>query len=231
MQIVLRRAFDLCWIFCAESDGAKSLIVHRWLKPQGLRYWMGTNEFQHSPAEAASDALDFMQEVRKTVNEINREKIHYQYGSNPCLLHLSLQANFGDERSNAHIFTQDTRWATLVMTVCIDGTNLPPMLIFKEKQDGRIVAKEFPTFPTGCTLLRECMDGQRCNAWVGWKNLKPFIASAPENVVPLLMLDSYWCHMMALAVGSIQNPGMEVENILGGYTSLCCLLMLEWIGH
>ena len=35
---------------------------------------MGTNESQRSPAEAASDALDFMQEIRKTVSETNREK-------------------------------------------------------------------------------------------------------------------------------------------------------------
>ena len=98
MQIVSKKASDLCRIFRAKSDGAKSLIVYRWLKVQGLRYWMGTNESQRSSAEAASDALNFMQEIRKTVSEKNCEKIHNQYGSNPCLLHLSLQSNFGHER-------------------------------------------------------------------------------------------------------------------------------------
>ena len=64
----------MCQFFRAKSDGAKSLIVHRWLKAWGLRYQMGTNESQRSPAKAASDALDLMQEIRKTVSERNREK-------------------------------------------------------------------------------------------------------------------------------------------------------------
>ena len=51
--------------FYAKSDGAKSLIVYRWLKTQRLRYWMGTHESQHYTAVAASDSLDFMQEIRK----------------------------------------------------------------------------------------------------------------------------------------------------------------------
>ena len=49
-----------------------------------------------------------------------------------------------------HTSKQDTRWATLAVKVCVDGTKLPPMLIFKGKQYGRIAAKEFPTFPTSC---------------------------------------------------------------------------------
>ena len=45
--------------------------------------------------------------------------------------------------------TQDTRQATLEVTVCADGTKLPPMLIFKNKQNDRVAAKECQTFPTG----------------------------------------------------------------------------------
>ena len=73
-RIVLRRAPDLCRIFCAKLDCAKSLIVHWWLKAKGLRYQMGTNEFQRSPAEEASDTLNFMLEKRKKVRETNHEK-------------------------------------------------------------------------------------------------------------------------------------------------------------
>ena len=74
MQIVSRRASDLCRIFRTNLDGAKSLIVHEWFKAQGLRYLMGTNESQCSHVEAASDALNFMQKIRKTVSETNYEK-------------------------------------------------------------------------------------------------------------------------------------------------------------
>ena len=55
--------------------------------------------------------------------------------------------------------TKDTRWATLAVTVCADGTKLPPMLIFKGKQNGSFAAKEFSTFPTGCEYFVRRMHG------------------------------------------------------------------------
>ena len=107
--------------------------------------------------------------------------------------------------------------------MCADGTKLCPMLIFKDKQNGRIAAKKSPMFPTGCEYFCQenaLMDEGAMLEWVG-KIPKPFIATAPENVVPLLVLDSYQCHMMASVVGSIQNLGVEVEHISGGCASLC----------
>ncbi len=50
----------------------------------------------------------------------------------------------------------------------------------------------------------------RCqeNAWmdevvmIAWVDevLAPYVATAPDDVIPLLILDSYRCHMMALVV-------------------------------
>ena len=92
-----------------------------------------------------------------------------------------------------HTSTQDTRWATLAVTMCADGTKLPPMMIFKGKQNGRIAAKEFPTFPTGCEYF--CQENALVNKGAMLKQVekifKPFIETAPRNVIPLLMLDSY----------------------------------------
>ena len=51
--------------------------------------------------------------------------------------------------------------------------------------------------------------------------LKPYVDAAPQNVVPLLFLDSYHCHMMNSVVNAIQNLGVEVKHIPGGCTSLC----------
>ena len=51
--------------------------------------------------------------------------------------------------------------------------------------------------------------------------LKPYVNMAPDNMVPLLFLDSYCCHMMNLVVNVIQDLGVEVEHIPGGCTSLC----------
>jgi hypothetical protein len=60
-------------------------------------------------------------------------------------------------------------------------------------------------------------------AWVD-KVLAPYITMAPDKVVPLLVLDSYQCHMMALVVQMIQELGVEVKNIPVGCTSLCQLV-------
>ena len=47
------------------------------------------------------------------------------------------------------------------------------------------------------------------------------IEMAPKNVVLLLVLDSFQCHMMMLVVEAIHQLGVEVEHIPGGYTSFC----------
>ena len=51
--------------------------------------------------------------------------------------------------------------------------------------------------------------------------LKPYVDTAPDDVVPILFLDSYRCHMMNSVVNAIQDLGVEVEHIPGGCTLLC----------
>ena len=51
--------------------------------------------------------------------------------------------------------------------------------------------------------------------------LKPYVDTAPEDMVPILFLDSYHCHMMNSVVNAIQDHGVQVEHIPGGCTSLC----------
>ena len=60
------------------------------------------------------------------------------------------------------------------------------------KLNGRIVQHEFLTYPEG--MIYACQD----NAWMDervmlmwvYMVLKPYVDTAPENVVPLLFLDS-----------------------------------------
>jgi hypothetical protein len=44
---------------------------------------------------------------------------------------------------------------------------------------------------------------------------------APEDIIPLLILDSYQCHMMASVVYKIQELGVKVKHIPGRCTALC----------
>ncbi len=64
------------------------------------------------------------------------------------------------------------------------------------------------------------MDERVMLAWVE-EVLAPYVATAPDDIIPLLILDSYRCHMMASVVCKIQELGVEVKHIPGGCTSLC----------
>ena len=64
------------------------------------------------------------------------------------------------------------------------------------------------------------MDEKAMIEWVE-NILKPYIETASKNVVLLLLLDSYGCHMMTSVVEAIQQLGVEVKHIPGGCTSLC----------
>jgi hypothetical protein len=64
------------------------------------------------------------------------------------------------------------------------------------------------------------MDEQVMLAWVE-EVLAPYVATAPEDIIPLLILDSYQCHMMASVVYKTQDLDVEVKHIPGRCTSLC----------
>ena len=49
--------------------------------------------------------------------------------------------------------------------------------------------------------------------------LQLYVNTAPDDVVPILFLDLYRCHM-ASVVEVIQELGVEVEHIPGGCTGL-----------
>jgi hypothetical protein len=64
------------------------------------------------------------------------------------------------------------------------------------------------------------MDEDVMIAWVK-DVLAPYVATAPDHVVPILILDMYRCHMMSSVVQMIQELGVEVQHIPGGCTFLC----------
>jgi hypothetical protein len=146
----------------------------------------------------------------------------------PVFFSMSSKRTFeviGKKTIHIRTSTNDTKRVTVAVTITADGTLLPSFLIFKGKPDGRIAKKEFPSgvYPDG--HFYKCQD----NAWMdeevmkAWVNevLAPYVATAPDHVVPILILDMYRCHMMSSVVQMIQELGVEVQHIPGGCTSLC----------
>jgi len=131
----------------------------------------------------------------------------------------------GKKTINIRTSTNDTKRVTVAVTITADGTLLPSTLVFKGKPNGRIARAEFPSGNYPTTHFYKCQDA----AWmdevvmISWVNevLAPYVATAPDHVVPILILDMYRCHMMASVVQMIQELGVEVQHIPGGCTSLC----------
>ena len=64
------------------------------------------------------------------------------------------------------------------------------------------------------------MDQHKMIDWVE-KVMKLWGLPSPKGIVPILLLDSYQCHLMSLVVDLIQQMGVQVEFIPGGLTGLC----------
>jgi DDE superfamily endonuclease len=131
----------------------------------------------------------------------------------------------GTRTVNVRASTGSTMRITVAVGVTAAGGTLPLMIVYKGKKNGRIVREFTDTskgYPDGCTYV--CQD----NAWMDervmleWVDvvLKPFVADAPPDIVPLLFLDSYKCHLMSSVVSKIQELGVEVQHIPGGCTGL-----------
>ena len=83
--IISWKASDLCCIFQAKSDVAKSLIVYSgWRNGDWCPWWVFMN-------------LSILLQRQHQMHSISCRR-YGKYWSNPCLLHLSLQVNFEDER-------------------------------------------------------------------------------------------------------------------------------------
>jgi hypothetical protein len=124
-----------------------------------------------------------------------------------------------------HIRTtaDNTKRATVAVMITADGTLLLVMVVFKGTANGKIARNELGSYPT--TNHYRCqesawMDKAVMVAWVD-NVLAPYVVTAPDHVIPLLILDSYRCHMMGSVVQRIQELGVEVQHIPGGCTSLC----------
>jgi hypothetical protein len=146
--------------------------------------------------------IPFTYNLRKTLEIVGRRTVHVRKSTN------------------------DTKRAMFTMTVAASGKILKPLDIFKGARNGCIVQREFPTYENNMIYLCQAnawMDMEAMLVWIE-QVLCPHIETAPPSILPILFLDSYCCHMMASVVGKIQDLGVEVEHIPGGYTLICQLV-------
>ena len=226
-SMILMKAAKISRQFCEKSQEAQISCVQCFVKAQGLVHCLGTHESQKAPEETQTEALDFMGVIcpklqlqcqsKAFILNMDQTPIPFTFNSK-----MTLEV-VGARTVHVRKSTNDTKWATAAITVTASGKMLLPLLVFKGAKNGRIIKKEFPTFDK--SMYYACqenawMDEQGMLMWVE-KVLKPYVESAPEGIVPLVLLDSYCCHVMASVVNERQDLGVEAEHIPGGCTYLC----------
>ncbi len=203
--VVLRASF-LSPEFREKSFTARCSCVKRFLHAHSFSYQMGTHTSQRPPAEVEGEASDFMQFVRVNVRGANRDR-RFILNMDQTLVYFLMSSKktlelIGKKTIHIRTSTNDTKRVTMAVTIAADGMVLPSTLVFKGKPGGRIEKSEFSTYPNG--HFYKCQE----NAWmdedvrIAWVKdvLAPYVATAPDHVVPILILDMYRCHMMSSVV-------------------------------
>ena len=218
MFIVVLRASFLSPEFCAKNFTEGCSTVKRFFIAHLFTYQMDTHTLQRMPAEVESKALDFMMFMlmRRIIFGANRDR-SFVINVDQTPVYFSMNANCTLELIDIRTSTDNTKQVTMVVTICADSTLLPLMLVYKGQLNGRIAKKEFLSGFYPSNHFYHCwpavwMDKMGIIVWVN-DVLKPYIVTAPDHVVPILILDMYQCHMMASVVQMIQELGVEVKHI------------------
>ena len=226
VRMVLLKASELDHTFRRQTNRSKDHAVRRFLKSHGLVHRAVTHESQRMPQQICEEAHDFILTMRPRVSSADRDqRFIINMDQTPVFFNMSSSTTLqqaGSRTVNGRTSTSSTMQVTVAVTVTASGEMLKPLIIFKGKPKGRI-QREFPTYPEGS--FYSCQD----NAWMDeqvmkdWVEtvLKPHVEQAPEDIHPILLLDSYRCHMMASIVNAIGDLGVQIEHIPGGCTGLC----------
>jgi hypothetical protein len=225
--LVVMKASSFSPEFKAKSFTACCSTVRRFMRAHSFVYRMGTHKTQHKPEEVEGEVKDYMRLIGPFVIGSHRDpRFILNMDQTPVCFLMNSKRTYeliGKKTIHIRTSTNDTKRATVAVTIAGDGTVLPSVVAFKGKANGRIAKKEFSTFPASHHY--HCQDAAWMDktvmlAWVD-QVLQPYVNTAPEDIIPILILDSYRCHMMASVVQKIQELGVEVKHIPGGCTSLC----------
>ena len=150
--LVVIRASSLSSAFNAKSFTARCSDVKRFLCAHSFVYRIGTHKSQRKPEEVQEDAMDYMHLIRPFLIGNHRDA-RFILNMDQTPVYFSMNSKrmlelIGKKTIHIRTSTNDTKRATVAVTIVGDGTVLPSVVVFKGKANGRIAKKEFATFPT-----------------------------------------------------------------------------------
>ena len=226
-KMVVLKAMEMHEAFCLKTEAAKYMCVRRFLCRHYIGIRCSTHQSQRCISEIREQLVVFVRAARRVLVNRNREKEWIiNMDQTPVWFTMTPKRTLekrGGKTVHVRSSTSRTVRATVAVTVTAGGTMLPPVLIFKGKPGGRIQKGEFKTYPSeGFYACQKCawMDEDVMHTWIE-KVLAPYVKGAPPNVRPVILLDSYRCHIMSSIVDLIVGLGVHVKTIPGGCTPLC----------
>ena len=209
-----------------KSSLVRLMVMRRFLKKQSLVYRMGTKVSQRLPAEVSQEATEFQEFIRPMLLGPERS-LHWIINMDQTPVFFSMHPKktleiLGTKTVVIRTSTNDTKRATVALTITAAGDQLVPMVVYKGTENGTIKKRELQNHHPTCiykTQHNAWMDERVMLRWVE-DVLAPYVALAPPGIIPLILLDSYRCHVMASVVNVIQDLGCEVVHIPGGCTGL-----------
>ena len=147
--MIILKASILLDDFAAKSCVAKASAVTCFMKAHLLVYQMGMHELQRLLEEVAQEALEYMTMVRKLIVSPHCRR-HWIINMDQMPVYFSMcpkktLADKGLKTVHICTSTSDTKQATVSVTVCVDGTILPSMVVCEGQPNGCIAKNEFAT--------------------------------------------------------------------------------------
>lgn len=224
-HLIMLKACALDRDFRSKPDGAKRAIIRRFMLKHNLSLRASTHEAQRAPVEVQEEARKFVEDIRPTM-EGPHQNLYWiaNMDQTPIFFSMTPKRTYnvrGARTVNVRTSSGSTIRVTCAATILASGDALPPYFVYKGKRGGRI-CREFNDYPEGAYYAvqeRAWMDEECMIEWID-KVIKPWAESAPDGIVPMLLLDSYRCHLMSSVVHAIQDIGVEVVHVPGGCTGL-----------
>ncbi len=135
-------ASNLSTEFGKKDFVARCSTVKRFVHARSLVYRMGTHVCQRKPEEVEVEASNFMCLIHPLLFGPHRVwRFILNMDQMPVYISMSTKKMLelvGKKTIHIRTLTNNTRWATVAVTIAGDGTILPLTIIFKWKHDGCI---------------------------------------------------------------------------------------------
>jgi DDE superfamily endonuclease len=211
--------------FEAERYGTQKTLIWRWFKQHNYSWRAITSQGPKSKTEQRQKALSFVEAIRPMLvgNHvdfdfvINMDQTALFFAPKPRRSY----APTGSKRVFACTPDSASSRATGMMTICASGKKLQLLIVYQASTKGPI-RKSLVNFPKGAQYTTQKKGWTNKVSMLCWvdKVLAPYIATKPEHVIPIVVLDSHSAHKTKKVRARLTELGCQVHYIAGGCTDL-----------